>query len=369
MFYGASHVAADFYTDVIRSKLQQRFGDAGTGFVVPAHPFGGYRNAGIELKPSTGFRGVDVKAKAPVEDRYGIAGVYLRARKKAASAVFATRAHAGVSGAASRFELYYLKQPGGGRLRVSVDGQLRRELSTNSRAASPAYAVFDAADGQHELEIGTTGDGPVQIFGVAVERNTPGVVLDTLGIPGSRIAYHLLWDDAIYREHLAHRHPDLVVLAYGTNESGDDEPIEQYTADMRKVVERVRQVAPQASCLLIGPSDRPVLHDDGSYSGRPRTAEIIEAQRAVATQYGCGFFDLVAFMGGPASMLRWVAAEPPMATSDHVHFTRRGYEELGRILYDALMAGYSDTGSVTPTPPSSNEAPLSVASPDTRQSL
>ncbi|HEX7476295.1 MAG TPA: GDSL-type esterase/lipase family protein [Polyangiales bacterium] len=341
VFYGASHVAADFYTDVIRSRLQAKFGDAGAGFVVPARPFGGYRNACIELEPAVGFRGVDVKAKAPAEDRYGLAGVYLRARQKPASAALATRPHDGLSGAASRFELYYLKQPRGGRVRVSIDGQLRRELSTSGRAPTAAYQTFDVSDGQHRFELATAGDGLVQIFGVAVERDAPGVVLDTLGIPGSRVAYQLLWDDAIYREHLTRRHPDLVALAYGTNESGDDEPIEQYTADMRRVVARVREVAPQASCLLIGPSDRPIAHDDGTWSERSRTAEIVNAQRAVAAEYGCGFFDLVAFMGGPSSMLRWMSSEPPLATADHVHFTRRGYEELGRVLYEALMAGYA----------------------------
>src|SRR5262249_1274515 len=38
-FYGASHVASDLYTDVVRPRLRARFGDGGSGFVLPFPPF------------------------------------------------------------------------------------------------------------------------------------------------------------------------------------------------------------------------------------------------------------------------------------------------------------------------------------------
>jgi lysophospholipase L1-like esterase len=185
---------------------------------------------------------------------------------------------------------------------------------------------------------------------MSLERTQPGVVLDTLGIPGSRAANQLLWDDALYREQLARRKPNLIVLAYGTNESGDDgEPIEEYASDLRRVVSRVREVAPAASCLLIGPSDRPLKTDDGEYVDRPRTAHVVETQRSVAAEFGCGFFDLVGFMGGPMSMMRWLQEDPPLAQPDHVHFTHRGYELLGDVLFSALLKGY-DASAPGPAP-------------------
>jgi lysophospholipase L1-like esterase len=375
VFYGASHVAADFYTDVVRSKLQARFGEAGAGFVLPAKPVAGYRNAAINIGRATGFHGVNVLAKAPLSDRYGLAGAYLRTRRKGASGWFETRAHAGLPGHASRFELYYLKQRGGGHLRVTIDG-VAHEIPTEAHDYTTAYQTFEVADGAHRFELEAIGDGPTHTFGVSVERDVPGVVLDTLGIPGARVRYHLLWQDAIYREHLARLKPSLVVLAYGTNEAGDDDvPIEKYANDLQAVLARIRSVVPNASCLLIGPSDHPISNGNGTYSDRPRTAEIIAAQRQAAERFGCGFFDLVAFMGGPLSMLRWTAAVPPFGTPDHIHFMRRGYEELGRVLYDGLMAGYSEhplspePSPPTPPPqPTAADASVTAASPDTPQS-
>jgi len=340
LIYGASHVAAEVYPDLIRRRLQQRFGEAGPGFILPAKPLTHYRHAGVTFDNSTGWTGYKL-SDHPLDAFFGLAGMYILPNPRRPSrTAFVTKAHAGLSGFASRFELYYWKQPTGGRFKVSIDGK-PRELSAAANSAGPAYEHWEVPDGLHRVEVATRGDGPVRIFGMSMERDTPGVVVDAVGIPGSRAKTHLSWDEALYREHMDKRHPDLVVLAYGTNEAGDDyQPIETYAADLRRVVARIRHSVPQASCLLVGPSDRPNRSDGGQYLDRPRTAQIVATQRAVSHEYGCGFFDLVAFMGGPLSMLDWCNGEPPLGASDHVHFTHRGYEALGNVLHDALMLGY-----------------------------
>lgn len=341
LFYGASHVAADIFTGRIRDSLQAQFGDAGAGFVMPAKPWPHYRHTLVEHVESTGWHAPRVRARHPVEGRFGLAGVALEAGDRAALAKLQTRSAGVASGNASQFELMYLKQPDGGRVQVMLDGQALAMLSTAGTATQPAYFPFVATDGPHAIEIATFADGPVTIFGLTMERDEPGVVLDMVGIPGARARYHLFWDDALYREHVTHRSPDLIVLAYGTNEAGDkDVPIDDYERELRDVVGRLRTVAPGASCLLVGPSDRPERRPDRTYMARDRVPEIVEAQRRTALALGCGFFDLVAFMGGPLSMVRWAAAVPPFGAPDHVHYTRRGYEALGDALFNALTAGY-----------------------------
>ena len=109
---------------------------------------------------------------------------------------------------------------------------------------------------------------------------------------------------------------------------------------IREVVGRIRETVPGASCLLIGPSDRPVRREDGGFEDRPRTHQLVRAQHRVAVEMGCGFFDLVAFSGGPLSLVEWAAADPSYAAGDHVHYTRRGYERLGYSLLAGLLEGY-----------------------------
>jgi lysophospholipase L1-like esterase len=344
VFYGASHVASDYFTGYLRQKLQARFGEAGTGFVLPAKPWPWYRNAGIAFDPSRGWNALWVKEKARKKDRYGLAGVALEAtERRSAFAAIRTRPNGPLSGSANRFEIYYLKQPNGGKIRLSVDQVVTRMISTASKSVETGYESIETSNGPHRFEVRTFADGVVRLFGVAVENDKPGVLLDTLGIPGARATYHLFWDDAIYREHLRKRRPDLVVIAYGTNESGDkDFPIENYEEELRKVVARIREVVPEASCLLVSPSDRPERVATGGFEPRPRTAQIIDVQRRVATDFSCGFFDLVACTGGAMSMVAWAAATPAYGASDHVHFTAIGYQRIGELLLQALLANYPE---------------------------
>lgn len=340
VFFGASHVASDLFTGHVREALQRRFGDAGHGLVLPAHPWRTYRHRGIELESSRrDWQSEKVRVGTAAPEPFGIHGVYVESARANAWGRLTTSA-SGIGTTASLFDVYYQARPDGGSFEVLLDGRPVQTVSTRADAHGSGYATYRVPDERHVLELRVRGDGPVRFFGVAVERDVPGVVVDTLGINGARARYHLLWEEALYREQLARRQPDLVVLAYGTNESGDDAPIERYEEELRAVVARVRETVPNASCLLVGPSDRPVRRSDGTFEDRPRTGQIIEVQHRVAVESGCGFFDLVAFTGGPLSMVQWAALEPAFAAPDHVHFTRRGYERLGDALLGAILDGY-----------------------------
>jgi hypothetical protein len=305
VFYGASHVASDLFTGVLRNKLNVIAGSAGPGFVLPARPWKYYRNEGVTVERHRGLRTRRIMAKTPLPDAYGLAGVAFDSfTDRPSSASFTLSAPAS---APMELELYFMQRPHGGALDVVVDGRKAAHVKTSGPARGAGYATVTLPAGAQRVELRTLGDGPIRLFGASLEKQGPGVVLDTLGIPGSRAKYQLLWDDELYREHLAHRRPDLVVLAYGTNESGDDSPMEQYEAELRQVVKRIRDVAPASACLLVGPSDRPVrlpsaaLTDHGErYAHRPRTAQIIETQRRVATELGCGFW-----CAGSEARRRW----------------------------------------------------------------
>lgn len=343
LVYGASHVASDFITDRLRRGLQARFGDAGHGFIMPAKPWRSYRHLGYTVESNRRWRAHRIRATSREVDRLGLGGIAVDGSSREAWGRLTTGRHP-----ISRFEVLYDQQPGGGSFDLRLDGRrarrvrtrLRNRGGTRSDTRQPGYAVVSAEDAPHTLEVRLRGDGPVRIFGVIAERESPGVVVDTLGLNGARASNQLLWDDALFRAHLARRRPDLIVLAYGTNESGDtDIPIEEYESRLRQVLGRLQETAPQAACLLIGPSDRP-LREEGELKDRPRTAAIIATQQRVSRDLGCAFFDLVAFGGGPMSMVRWAAAEPPFAQPDLVHFTVRGYRRLGDVLLQALLDGY-----------------------------
>jgi len=337
LFYGASHTSSDQYTGYLRRRLQARFGNAGLGFVLPVQPFAYYAHRGVHIENGTGWQTLRVRGRERAPDAYGVSGVALTTDIRTWAAVEPV-AHDGPESLVARFEIFFLSQPGGGHMELRVDGQPARRVATASRHRRPSHVTLELVEeGFHRLEIRTEGDGSVRLFGVNMEGSAPGVIVDSMGIPGSRAFDQLPWNADVQTEYLRRLAPDLIVLAYGTNESAlPNLSSERYGAELRQVIERVRRAVPEASCLLVGPSEWSVATDDG-WAPRESIGRTTETQRRTAAVMGCGFFDLIAFQGGPGSMHAWVTSEPPMALGDHVHYTAHGHRRLAEALEHALL--------------------------------
>lgn len=342
--YGASHTDADVYPHYLRAYLQERFGDGGHGFVHVAKPWRWYRHVDMGVEGEKRWITEHAQRSSTRQDGlFGLLGASLATKSKKAFGRVAPRN----GSVGSRYEIYYLGQPRGGSFRVLADGERIAKIKTKAAAPTPGYHAFELPEGEHTIEIQPDGNGEVRLFGMTVERDQPGVVVDTLGIGGTRASNMLHWDEAVWGDNVAHRDPDLMILAYGTNEATDsDRSIDAYDADLREVIAKVQRVAPHAACLLVGPGDFPLPAPDGSWLPRPRLAEIIEVQRRVAAELGCAFWDAQAFMGGELSMPRWASSNPPMARDDHIHLTRRGYVRMGMALVDAMMVPFDDPASI-----------------------
>jgi lysophospholipase L1-like esterase len=204
-------------------------------------------------------------------------------------------------------------------LGTALDSGLRR---VELQSASSAVLHIDRAQGEPE------------IFGVIAEGTRPGIVIDTLGINGARVATPLTWKPDHFVAQVKQRNPALVVLAYGTNEIGDALAPWRYAAQYDALLARLRDAVPTVGCLILGPTDR-ALPD---WSGDPREIEIEQVQRQVAHQHGCAFFSMIDAMGGPGSLQRWAFASPALAQKDRVHLTPQGYETLGDALGRSLLA-------------------------------
>lgn len=351
LVYGASHTAADVYPGYLRAYLQRRFGGGGQGYVPLVRPSKFYRPSAVTLESSRGWKVEHAQTREGRDDGYyGLMGASAASKKKRdyARVVPATVSAATDAAVKTSYDLYYLRQPGGGRFKLSIDGKVVATISTKSKEVAPGYHVITRDGGPHKVEVLPLGDGEVRLFGMVLENDQPGVVVDTLGIGGTRAANQLKWNEHVWSDNLRRRAPDLVVLAYGTNESVDeDQAIDLYRKNLREVLARIQRSAPAASCLLVGPGDFPLKAADGTLTPRPRVTQIVAAQREVAAEAGCAFWDSMQFMGGEMSMVTWAAAQPAMAQSDHLHLSRRGYVRMGMALTDALMFDY-DAAAVAP---------------------
>jgi len=281
---------------------------------------------------------------------YGLLGVGIEADHAGASA------WTEVAAPASHVELAYAGQPQGGSFDVLIDGTRAGRIATRASDGKAGFFAFDVPDAPHRIEVRTVGDGDVRIYGMNLDRHSAGVIVDTLGINGAQVYTPLRWGEACFAEQLRHVSPDLVVLAYGTNEAVEPGLTDaQYEKAVVDLLGRVARAQPTASCLLLGPPD--LARKDKGAKGAvewktwPRVTEIIAAQKRVAEAAGCGFYDQMEAMGGAGSMAQWAAEADPRGGRDRVHLRRTGYTEVATAFATDLMHAYDEWRAQRGLPP------------------
>lgn len=349
IYYGDSIVASDFITGKLRRMFQDRFGDAGHGYAIAANAFAGWFHLDVSRKSSELWKTSRCIGPYAEDGLYGLGCVSFTARKADEwfSMGTATVDHWGQS--VSRFELEYLQQPGGGGLDLILDGTKHESLSTDGPEVKLKYHVVEVADGAHTLEVRTTSDAPTRVFGMRMERDVPGVTLSALGITGARARFLDKQDDAHFAEVLKAAKPDLVVLAFGTNEVGDGQmafdekgqlskdPMGDYERNLKNVMSQVMKAVPDASYMLVGPPDMASNKAETGHS-KPMVSILVGHQKNCADELGWAFWNQYKAMGGGGSMWSWVQAG--LGNQDLVHPTGQGGNVLGKMEYLALMEKY-----------------------------
>jgi hypothetical protein len=185
LHYGDSLVTSDFISGTMRRKLQARFGDAGHGFILIANPWDWYFHNDVAHSATDGWAMSRITGPLAYDGSYGLGGVSFRATTNA-SATFATSAKGEYGTKASRFDLYYLEQPGGGGVSLFPKGAPSENVSTNGPKKVSRIHSVHVPDGPAQLTVRAWGEG-ARLFGVALERDVPGVVYDARGANGARV--------------------------------------------------------------------------------------------------------------------------------------------------------------------------------------
>ncbi|MDP9000468.1 MAG: GDSL-type esterase/lipase family protein [Myxococcota bacterium] len=359
--FGDSHTASDLGTAAFRRAMQARFGDGGRGFVSLGRPWKTYTQEGVRGGMTDGFEPVRVTFRSGafygLDGRFGLLGVGIGASKAGEGAWTDVVAHT------TRVELDYGEAPVGGTFDVFIDGARAKRIATRAEQPSSGYCSFDVTDAPHRVELRTIGDGDVRVFGMTLDRAQAGVVVDALGINGAQIFTPLRWNEEHFVEQLRHRAPDLVVIAYGTNESLESRlPDTEYERGVVDFLGRIARATPAAACLLLAPPDRAMrATGQDAWATAPRIVEITEIQRRVAAAAGCAFYDQLEAMGGPGSISAWAIEAEPRAARDRVHLTRSGYAQLGTAFAGDVLQAYERWGAERRMQPSPTPKTWSAA--------
>jgi lysophospholipase L1-like esterase len=383
--FGASHTAGQSLTDRMRNRLGQRFGLAGRGFVAVGKPSKRLQPSGVVRDIVGGFELADGR-EVVSGGALGMSGTKTRLMPGAKAVVgFCQNCGPTAGDDQGTVQLAWLYTPDMGSADVFVDGERRATLSPNSRRrdsdmqflslpvaherALVEVVARSEAEPSSQSPDGLSPVGPVHVLSVVEEMHRPGVVLDSIGLPGTTGMTPQRWRQDLYGEEVRSRRYDLIITAWGTNEAGIGSlDAATYKHHFGNTLSTLQAAAPEADCLIIGASDR--LDNKNGILIPAAAHELVErVQQELAVEHGCAFFSMRQAMGGPLSMKRWV--KEGLGLDDHVHFTQEGYDRLGDMIIDDLLAAWrwrqeqatavAKTAAATTTPPAPATTPAEAA--------
>lgn len=367
LHFGDSHTAADYWTGRIRRRLQARFGDAGPGLVLPGKPWRGYPREDVRVLNGRNWPALSLRS-AECDGWVGLPGAAVTGVE---GEVFHLRA------AFANFSVQVLA-PSEFVLRGAVAAPVEDAASTSSepleiptlpeltQLSEDAFSdrtlrVFGPSDFlaapqgsaivPRVQDLRFTLPEGVRLLGVDLRSGRPGVLYDELGLNGAQLLDLEKWNPELRRALLARAKPDLIVLAYGTNDEGlGGEAIQDYQARMRVLLRRLREES-HAPILVIGPLDRFGNRRRARPALKAGAARVIGDMKQACLAEGCAFWDAREAMGGYGSIRQWRRAG--QAQRDLVHLTGRGYERLGDLFCDQLLGLYEHRNQppALPLPP------------------
>lgn len=320
---GDSHTAADFLSGELRTQFQHRFGNGGIGFISPlAVP--GNRYSHVRFSKAKGWQ-LETSRREKNPD-FTLGG-------NIATPLVGSRDYRIT---ATDGESYLQAQV---LYRSQGDATLRLEHNalplTDTRqrwAFSPSVRVpasFSVSLPQ--------GNNAVQLAGFWLTATRPhGVIVSALGINGAQISMLDKWQSG-WTDTLRVLKPDLVILAYGTNEAfNTDLPLEEYRQTLVRQIKNIRQAQPHTAILLVGPGSSIINKHAARCEQRqsPLLLPVINVQKQVAKSQHTLFWDWFAWMGGDCSVEEF--AKQGKARPDLIHLTQQGYQATAAALWQDL---------------------------------
>jgi hypothetical protein len=340
LVWGDSTIAADGIIKDVRRNMQDRFGNAGAGFL-PIALNSTWTIRKEILRKSSGWKTDNyVYGKIPTK-RYGLAGMVSTATSAATARLAGPKDSEGRI-PSTRYQVFYQAQPKGGTFTVDI-GEGAIEIETQSEEREERTFDLYAPNGSDEIKLATDGKGVITIYGVALESQNYGVTWETLGVAGSSISSMRKQDAGHMHEQVAHRDPALIVYWTGGNELGypslKSKTGSGYKKVYRNAVQKIRDGHPESSCLLIGPLDQG-KRIEGVIQSKPSLSKLIRFQKEVALELDCAYWDAQDAMGGHNSFQKWLSHTPKLASSDMSHLTGRGRRIIGETLSEVIEHSY-----------------------------
>ncbi len=334
--YGDSQLEDDRISCNLRLALQQQFGGGGNGLIpLQESLYSQTINLRADYTP-TRYQIYGPKSNRRDSSRYyGPMGNVSLLDTTMVLTVSPKKKNGNITATHYFNQLTILSQSGE-PLHVAVQGKSHEITPANTPLQLTTIPLHDST-----TTINLTLAGNADIYGVMLDYDN-GVSVDNIPMRGCSGTVFTGIDALQLRTYFSMTNTRLIILQFGGNSMPylkDKKGIDRYMEQLRRQIQHLARLAPEAKILWIGPSDM-TIRLNGKLQTYPLLNAVDQALCEMANNEGCAYWSLYESMGGNGSMIRWANAQPPLAGKDYIHFTRLGAQRAGELLTEAFMTGY-----------------------------
>lgn len=317
---GDSHTAGAYLTDTLRQQLQQKWGNAGIGWVYPA-PVSGQRTP---LMDYSGSKWQLLNARRDLAD-FPLGGILVRSQPQ--QSLVLNPKDTSIQKITLAMRPILADSP----LKI-IDAQQKETLAYSLHGNKWQYFTLHA---QAPIQIQAANNALWEIGAINFENQKSGVIVSALGLNGTQLGHWSKWRKD-WENDLSETQADLIILAYGTNEAFNEQiNMVQTKKTWQDNINRIRQTLPNAGILIMGAPES-LTNKNGTCGTRPkRLTEIQKMQVQLAKENQLLYWSWQDAMGGECTMNHWINNK--LAQNDGVHFTPQGYQMSAKKLSRAIL--------------------------------
>ena len=340
MHYGDSQIEMDRISSVLRQKLQELFGGSGPNMIPAIQPVAtiSVSQRSNSLNRYTVY-GDSTTRRAP-HNRYGVMSQFSQVIGEG-SVSFSQTSHSQAFGKVKEITsvsvlLGHNSKGFSATLHCDTLKAMSKTLAANDSVSLITWTL------PVPVKRGTIHfHGNAEIYAVLLDGES-GVAVDNVALRGCSGAIFTRINAQTLKQSFDLLGTKLIILQFGGNRMpgiSSSKSISPYMAELEKQIEYMKEVAPEATLLFIGPADMGRSYNGkmGTWRGLP---ELNDSLRAMALRNRVAYWDMFNVMGGEGSMAQWVKHRPPLAGPDYIHFTFTGAQAIGDDLAKSFTIYY-----------------------------
>lgn len=316
VYLGDSHIQADFGGSVLRRRLSASH-PAGRGLVVPFRLAGTNQPNDYTFDINTSYTAS--RLLQPLwETEMPFTGIGIKPGEQSFTLSLTSPA-----------PVHTLRfHTSAGRL------SMQDSVAGNFFIDSDGLSCLRLNDNASEFSIGLIGSDDAVVGGIELLSDSTGVLLHSIGNNGATYSHYTL--PPRFGAELAHLHPDLIIVALGTNEAFGKVTTDALRNNVVTLIDTIRSHNPSARILIVGPAEC----YRRTRRGRRRSVQTVNTKvatvartiRLFAEDENIPYYNHFAIAGNAPSQRK-----AGILGRDGVHYTVDGYRLWGNLLADAIL--------------------------------